>query len=353
MSVATQSVSIYVKLKKLSIDIREKPTTASNRVIINNLELNREYKVTKYTKGWYYVSEFKGWVKVVDVMLSGSASGVIPGGDDDPTKDPIEDLDPEKIIELINSATGYIDAYRISVVIDGVQYNLQSYLKLMNEKIKDLSNGGSFDDSEIRKEIEEIYSIIGKIYNLDIAGVNNIIDAINIINLKFVKEFIYDKDNRKLVIINENGTKRNLNIGEIIDNISIGELLDVSITDIKDKQILIYDAKEGKFIPGDMGNVDTTKLLEEVKDYVDEQIGLIDLLEPEFVDSKPSLADAENGKWYLYEDENGEKVMTIYVDGEEFNISSGSGVGVSDVKIDSITYTNEEVNNFLNFILGE
>ena len=145
MAVNNKDMDVRVSIKYSSIDIRVKPTTASDKIEIENIDTNIEYKATKYIKGWYYISDFKGWVKVVDVIKRkvyswgdyGEGTTTDP---EKPTDSDIVSYDPNELIKAINQASNYIQAGRIFVLIDNKQIILDTLLKSLDNTLTDMEN---------------------------------------------------------------------------------------------------------------------------------------------------------------------------------------------------------------------
>lgn len=129
-----------INLKNEHVQVRERSTLASSLMDIT-VDLTKEYKVTRYTKGWYYVDDFKGWVEVVNTILIRIEEGL----DDDDSGDIIDPgdeskliYDPEEIIKAINQATSMIDSSKIYFIVDNKQIVLTTLLKSLQNSLNDM-----------------------------------------------------------------------------------------------------------------------------------------------------------------------------------------------------------------------
>lgn len=133
-----------IKIKNMETTVRERPTEAST--LLKTVDISEEiHLVTSYIKGWYYIDELRGWVKVSDVIITEKIEDfedddMSNGSNPDNSNKPLI-YDSEEIIKAINDDTkNLIRSDKIYFIVDDKQINLQTLLKSLNNSLIDMQD---------------------------------------------------------------------------------------------------------------------------------------------------------------------------------------------------------------------
>lgn len=164
-------------------------------------------------------------------------------------------------------------------------------------------------NAQLASRITNLETNQGDMSQLEIAGVSDIVAALNALNGKGLSTITYTEPN--LILTYEDGNVITFNVRDsILDETQIGELANVTDTAIQDTNILQYDAAILGYKPYDIV-LALTNLLTESKDYTDQEIAS-SLTASAFVcDAKPSY-DAVNDVVIYFQ--NGEAHTTDKTD---------------------------------------
>lgn len=199
-----------------------------------------------------------------------------------------------------------------------------------------LASGASVEN--LYNSIQANNKLIGDLSLLKFGTYDDVVSALNKLDTTFIKNITFA--NKVITLIYDNGLTTNVDISSMIANTSISDLKDVDVSSATEGQSLCYDSTTGKFIPRTVNN---EGVLELAKEYTDNEIDKIALMDAIICDEKPTYADGtityiQNGTtytttneltWFLY-DENAQTQQTIFKGGIEKTISSNE-VNLSDV----------------------
>lgn len=132
-----------VKIKNNETQLREKNAEAST--LLRLLNGTEELTVTDYKKGWYFVKEYSGWVRVIDVIVTQK----IEDFDDEDLsngtngEDPVNPsggnvYDAAEIVKCINTGNSNIRGNKIYIIDGSDQLNLETLIKSLNNSLKDI-----------------------------------------------------------------------------------------------------------------------------------------------------------------------------------------------------------------------
>lgn len=150
---------------------------------------------------------------------------------------------------------------------------------------------------------------IGTWTELEIESVANIIEALNKLNNEKLGSFTVT-DKTLNILDKENTLIQSLDLTSVAAVLSLGDFKDVTITDIKDRHRLVYDAATTSWI-----NIEDD-ILPAAKEYTDDEIAKLDRRSVIPVDAKPSQEDAELDVIYVYP-VGDEWYQTVYVEKAE------------------------------------
>jgi hypothetical protein len=207
---------------------------------------------------------------------------------------------------------------------------------------------GENGESDTEK-VNDLSKAVGDITTLQVASVNDLVSAINLLYNSFMTGITYA--DKKLTISYRNGQKFAIDISAIITDTKIGEFSDVSDTGITDGQVLAFDASTSKYLPK---SIDASDVLQDAKDYTDEKIAKMTHMGAISVDAKPTYADGTityvkggetktttNTETWFYYTVNGTAYQTIWIDSVEFTVTVSGSVDFDDFvsKTNDVTST--------------
>lgn len=210
----------------------------------------------------------------------------------------------------------------------------------------------NYDDTIIRTQLNNLINAVGNINNLAVVGVNDIVSAVNKLDLNFMQVFTYtikidpNTGNTKKVleITYKNGSVVDIDLTAIITSTNIEELADFdSTTAAADKQVLTFDSASGKWIPKDDNSAAT---LQDAKNYTDTKFNALNTTKGEIVDSKPTY-DSNTGEityikngvtgttkdtniWFYYSTGTNTYDQTIFINGVEVTLSMTGNINLTD-----------------------
>lgn len=140
-------MDIRVKIKNKNSEVRTRSNDSS--AVMRLLQpTSTIYTATNYAKGWYYLKECVGWVKVSDILVMQIIEDIDfddfnQGSSDIDQPTPETEYDGDDIIDAINNDTSskkYIDASKIACIIGNEQVNLQTLMAAYNSSLDDMQN---------------------------------------------------------------------------------------------------------------------------------------------------------------------------------------------------------------------
>jgi hypothetical protein len=254
-----------------------------------------------------------------------------------------EDLNIQKIIQFTTMPAA--TAQRLGDIVQYVGGNTadfrQGYFYQCKYNETSLAyNWERLDTSqseELQSEIEQLQENQGDMTTLEVTGVDNLVDAINKIDKHKVSSYQYTEPN--LIINYSDGSTLNIAITSILNETQLGELENVVDTSIQDGQILQYDTAIQKYKPYAILTALQT-LLQDAKDYTDEEIAKSTQVAAFVCDAKPTLyhdpqtsedtviyvqggvtKTTTNTSARFYYTANNEAYCTSWVDGVEFTFN--------------------------------
>ena len=138
--------------------------------------------------------------------------------------------------------------------------------------------------AELDARLTTVETNIGDMSDLQITGVSDIIGALNKLAIRGIKSITYTEPN--LIITLQDDTTFTFDITVILQQTDIGELANVLDSTIQNGNLLQYDASISKYKPYDVVTV-LTGLLQNAKDYTDQEIASSILDDALYVDQKP------------------------------------------------------------------
>lgn len=191
-----------------------------------------------------------------------------------------------KVIEYIggNTAdfkTGYF--YQCQYVASDAQYK---WIQI------DVSS-----NAELVQRIITLETNQGDMSALTIPNVSDLVSAINVLAIRGIKSITYSEP--YLTITLQDDTSFNFDITIILQSTDLGDLGNVIDTTIQNGNLLQYDASILKYKPYDVATV-LSNLLQESKDYTDEQIASAVQDDAYICDAKPNCTmDSSTGKYIV------------------------------------------------------
>lgn len=186
-------------------------------------------------------------------------------------------------------------------------YNVDAEVDSELGKWRELGGGAGLSDEDAAKIAK-----IGDWSDVELEAVTTIVDALNKLNNEKLGTFtIVDKT---LNVLDKNNTlMQSLDLTTVAAVLNFGDLKDVTITEIKDRDRLVYDAASTSWV-----NIEDD-ILPAAKQYTDDEIAKLDRRSVIPVDDKPSQEDAELDVIYVYP-VGDEWYQTVYVQKSETEI---------------------------------
>ena len=126
----------------------------------------------------------------------------------------------------------------------------------------------------VKEKTEQNEENIGEMADLEVSTWVDLVTAINSLYNSFMTSLVYtvnDEGKKVLRITYRNGQHVDVDISAIVTDSSIGDLKDVDATTKLEGYALVFEAATSKFKPKDLK---LNELLQNAKDYTDEQIAL-------------------------------------------------------------------------------
>ena len=152
-------------------------------------------------------------------------------------------------------------------------------------------------NAELVQRITDVENDIGDMSTLTIAGVSDIVSALNVLAIRGIKSITYSKP--YLTITLQDNTTYNFDVSSIISTTDIGEFANVLDATIQNTNTLAYDSSILKYKPYDIvGALSDT--LQASKNYTDQEIGKINLDDAFYCDAKPTISyDSAQDKYII------------------------------------------------------
>lgn len=137
----------------------------------------------------------------------------------------------------------------------------------------------------------------GDMSALSIAGVTDLVSAINVLAVRGIKSITYSEPYLTITLMDDSTFQFDITV--ILNATDLGDLGNVIDTTIANTNVLQYDSSILKYKPYDVVGAMST-LLQDAKDYTDTEIGKINLDDAFLCDSKPSCSyDSGSDKWIV------------------------------------------------------
>lgn len=205
-------------------------------------------------------------------------------------------------------------------------------------------------NSALASRISTLETNQGDISALTVQGVSDLVSAINAINNKGLTSIVYTEPN--LVITYADSSTYTFNVRDsILSQTQLGELANVTDTAIANTNVLQYDSAIEGYKPYDIVTA-LTNLLQDAKDYTDDEIASSITSEALSCDGKPqydSVNDVviyfQNGEAHttdhtdtrFYYMVNGDPYCSSWIDGVEYTFS------IADVDFDNLLDRTKDV----------
>ena len=211
----------------------------------------------------------------------------------------------------------------------------------------------------VKEKAEQNEENIGEMADLEVSTWVDLVTAINSLYNSFMTSLVYtvnDEGKKVLRITYRNGQHVDVDISAIVTDSSIGDLKDVDATTKLEGYALVFEAATSKFKPKDLK---LNELLQNAKDYTDEQIAESEKASAMDCDEKPVYDDAtgevvyksggvtyrtkDTNTWFYYKTAD-TVVQTRWINGVEFTIDL-SNINLDDyVKVNKVAaeYTGED-----------
>lgn len=155
-------------------------------------------------------------------------------------------------------------------------------------------------NAQLESRISTLEDNQGDMSTLEVAGVNDLVSAINALNGKGLSTITYTEPN--LVLNYLDGSTITFNVRDsILRETQIGELANVTDTTIQNTNVLQYDSSILGYKPYDIATA-LTDLLQDAKDYTDQEIAGSVRNEAISCDSKPQY-DSVNDQVIYFQNE--------------------------------------------------
>lgn len=137
----------------------------------------------------------------------------------------------------------------------------------------------------------------GDMSALTIAGVSDLVSAINVLAVRGIKSITYSEPYLTITLMDDSTFQFDITV--ILNATDLGDLGNVIDTTIANTNVLQYDSSILKYKPYDIVGAMVT-LLQDAKDYTDTEIGKINLDDAFYCDAKPSCSyDSGSDKWIV------------------------------------------------------
>ena len=137
----------------------------------------------------------------------------------------------------------------------------------------------------------------GDMSALTIAGVSDLVSAINVLAVRGIKSITYAEPYLTITLMDDSTFQFDITV--ILNATDLGDLGNVIDTTIANTNVLQYDSSILKYKPYDVVGAMST-LLQDAKDYTDTEIGKINLDDAFLCDSKPSCSyDSGSNQWIV------------------------------------------------------
>lgn len=187
-------------------------------------------------------------------------------------------------------------------------------------------------NAQLESRVSTLEDNQGDMSTLEVAGVNDLVSAINALNGKGLSTITYTEPN--LVLTYQDGSTITFNVRDsILRETQIGELANVTDTTIVNGDILQYDSAILGYKPYDILTT-LTNLLQSAKDYTDQEIASSITNDAISCDAKPQY-DAVNDVVVYFQ--NGEAHTTSHTDTRFYYTTGGDSFCSS--WIDGVEYT--------------
>ena len=195
-------------------------------------------------------------------------------------------------------------------------------------------------DTALANRVTVLENNQGDMSQLTVTGVTSLVEAINQLDLHSVRTIVYDPLTKKLVITYKDNTTFEFDVSSILSQTNLGELHNVLDTSIQNGNLLQYDSAISKYKPYDISTI-LGNLLQQAKDYTDQEIATISQASALVVDAKPTY-DSSTGvvvyyqsgvmhttmaadtRFYYTDSVSGDSFCTSWIDGVEFTFSVAS-----------------------------
>lgn len=140
-------MKILVSIKNNLSQIRVIPSLGGTILSVLNKDLGTDYTATLMYKGWYYLSEIKGWAESSDIKINKILEPFDPETDtytpevitDDKKEDSKDKTyDIEKIINQINKSSTKINCTQVIYIEDGVEYPIYGMIKNVQQSLSEM-----------------------------------------------------------------------------------------------------------------------------------------------------------------------------------------------------------------------
>lgn len=218
--------------------------------------------------------------------------------------------------------------------------------------------------SELNNRVTQLETNQGDMTQLTITGVSDLVSALNQLNLHSVQTIYFDPLTKKLIITYKDSTVFEFDVSSIFSKTDIGELQNVSDSNIQNGNLLQYDTAISKYKPYDIGTT-LGSLLQQAKDYTDQEIATVSQADALVVDAKPSYDSGtgvvvyyQNGtmhttmnaetRFYYTDSVSGDSFCTSWIEGVEFTFN------VAQVDYDDfVSKTNDIVSTYTTDMLDK
>jgi len=152
-------------------------------------------------------------------------------------------------------------------------------------------------NSTLASRISTLETNQGDMTQLEVSGVSDIVSALNKLNVRGIKSITYVEP--YLIITLMDNTTFQFDLTVVLQSTDIGELANVLDTNIQNGNLLQYDTSISKYKPYDVVGAMST-LLQDAKDYTDQEISSAVQEDAYICDAKPSCTyDSSSSKYIV------------------------------------------------------
>ena len=193
-------------------------------------------------------------------------------------------------------------------------------------------------NSDLAQRITTLETNQGDMSQLTIAGVADLVSAINVLAVRGIKSITYSEPYLTITLMDDSTFQFDITV--ILNATDLGELGNVIDTNIQNGNLLQFDSSISKYKPYDVVTA-LVNTLQSSKDYTDQEILKVNTASAIVVDSKPTydastdtvvyyqggqvhVSDKPETRFYYTDSVSGDSYCVSWIDGVEFEYNVAS-----------------------------